>query len=380
MRVTLADPTLARQAGRFVWLELNFDAPANRDFLVARGVAYTPALFVLDPRSERATASHMGGMSLPALIQFLDQGAGGATSPADSALAQGDASAGLGRLDEAAAGYRLALRCAPPGWRRRGYALGQLKWALMIVRDSRACAELAVAEAPRLPHDPDFARVVLAGLTGANGGGPAAWAADARRVLVPLAAAAVDAPYVTRDNRFELYQGLMHAAELSDDPATRSRWGGRWLDELDVTVPTNDDERTALDVARVDAVSELGSPERALAALTASERAMPRSYNASLRLAQVEIMARRFDEALAACARGLARVDGPIGRTWLLETEAEAWMGKGDGAAARRALTDAARAARDINTRSNREHNLQRIARMEEEAGRMTKGRKQDGP
>ena len=42
MRVTLSDPSLARQAGRFVWLELNYDDEGNQPFLARHGVQETP--------------------------------------------------------------------------------------------------------------------------------------------------------------------------------------------------------------------------------------------------------------------------------------------------------------------------------------------------
>ena len=374
MRVTLADPTLARQAGRFVWLELNFDNPANREFLVHHAVAYTPTMLVLDPGGERATASHLGGMTASELTRFLDRGAQGvggpARSPADSALARGDELLGRGLTSEAAAGYRAALRLAAPGWTERGHALAQLTWALMADREARACAELAAAQAPRMPRDGDFVRVVLAGLTAANQADSAAWGASARATLVPLAAQAIEVREATRDHRFQLHQALMIEAANRNDRTTVTRWGERWLREIEAVVPRNDDERTALDVARVDVAGIMGSPERVLAALQASERAMPGNYNASLRLAQVEADAGRYDESLAACDRGLAHVDGPIGRTWLLETKAQVWMAKSEPDSARRALEQARRSAGEISTPANRSNNLQRISRMMTEVDR----------
>jgi predicted Zn-dependent protease len=160
----------------------------------------------------------------------------------------------------------------------------------------------------------------------------------------------------------------MHAAQQRDDAAALARWGGRWLDEIERTTPAGDDERSALDIARVDAVQLLGTPARAIPALVESERAMPGNYNASLRLAQVATAARRYDDALAACGRGLEHVTGPIARSWLLQTKAEALIGKGDPAAARRALDEALRSARTIGTKANRDSNVARIQRAIAEA------------
>jgi hypothetical protein len=60
MRAVLADASLARYAGRFVWLTLDFDKPENPAFVVSRGVPYTPAFYVFDPRDERAIATQLG--------------------------------------------------------------------------------------------------------------------------------------------------------------------------------------------------------------------------------------------------------------------------------------------------------------------------------
>src|SRR5262245_38987501 len=132
MRVTLESPTLARHAGRFVWLELNYDLPANRAFLTRYNVSYTPTLFVLDARDGRTTATHLGGMTEPELLAFLDQGERGASgvgrSPADSVMARGDAALGHALAKEAAQGYAEALRLGGPSWSGRSHALDQLTW------------------------------------------------------------------------------------------------------------------------------------------------------------------------------------------------------------------------------------------------------------
>src|SRR5512143_1131126 len=325
MRATLSDPALTRYAGRFVWLELDYDKPVNQPFIARRGVPSTPTLYVLDPATERATATHMGGLTLPGLERFLDQGErvykGATSSPADLALARGDEALGRGKLADASAAYREALRLADAGWPQRMRAIGSLTWALSGTGEAQACAETAAVEAPGMPRGEVFGQVVLTGMMGANRGGTAPWAERARRTLEPLALEGTRSPGVLRDHRFQLYQQLMNAAEARGDTVTVARLGHRWLDDIEAIVPKDDDERSALDIARVDAASDLDEPQRVLPALIASERAMPGNYNASLRLAQMETAAKRYDEALAACARGLLHATGPVGKTWLLKTE-----------------------------------------------------------
>jgi tetratricopeptide (TPR) repeat protein len=331
-------------------------------------VSFTPSLFVIDPVSGRVAASHFGGISLAQLNQFLDQGSRGLAerprTPADSSFAAGEGFLGHGQLAEAAAAYRRAIAEGGRGWSGRENALAQLAWTLMTSREWRESADVALTEGPGMKREASFARVALAGLSSANSGDTAAWAVSARKLLLPMASEASGLPGIARNDRFQLFQNIMNTYDLSGDSVAMRRWGDRWLGEIERTVARNDDERTALDVARVDAVSEMGAPERAIAALQASERAMPGSYNACLRLAQVLTQARRYDEAIAACDRGLTRVDGPIGRTWLLETKAQAYAEKGDRAAARQALEQARRAASDIVVTQNRESNLRRIDRM----------------
>jgi tetratricopeptide (TPR) repeat protein len=196
-----------------------------------------------------------------------------------------------------------------------------------------------------------------------NQGGSAAWAAAARVNLEPLALEGATLPAVLRDHRFQLYQQLMSAAETRGDTATVTRLGHRWLDDIEAIVPRDDDERSALDIARVDAASELNEPERVLPALRASEKAMPENYNASLRLAQMEVAAKRYDEAIAACERGLAHATGPVGKTWLLKTKFNALAGKGDMVEGRRVLDEALASARLIANEQNRDNNVRSITR-----------------
>jgi predicted negative regulator of RcsB-dependent stress response len=374
MRATLADASLARYAGRFVWLELDFDKPANQGFLVRHGVTYTPSLFVLDPKNDRATASQLGGMTVPELTQFLDRGErgvlGNSNTPADAALSRGDEMLGQGRRLEAIAAYREALHLGDMTWPERGRAASSLTWALSSNSDWRSCAETAATESLQMSRGQMFGRVVLSGLACANQGESASWAQSARKTLEPLAEEAIALTEILRDHRFQLYQQLMYSAELRGDKATVAHWGDVWIKELDATQPANDDERSALDVARVDAASAMSDPARVLAALIASEKAMPKNYNASLRLAQMETEAKRYDDAIDACDRGLKHVSGPIGRTWLLQTKADALVRKGDRATARHVLEDALRSAKTIGLKQTRDRNVARISKLMEEAAR----------
>jgi tetratricopeptide (TPR) repeat protein len=332
MRATLQDASLARYAGRFVWLELDYDKPVNQAFIGEHGVTYTPTMLIVDPKSGQVKATQLGGMTLAELQAFLDRNDHGGSSRA----------------------AEIATRT----------------WNLMLHRDYQSCAAVAAAEAPRMLRDEAFARVVLAGLSCANSNGKPA------KELEKLAAEAAAVPAVLRDHRFQLFQQLMVAALMREDVAALHRRGDRWLAELDTTRASSDDERSALDIARVDAASLLEQPERVLPALIASEKAMPDNYNASLRLAQVADDAKRYDLAIAACDRGLLHVTGPLGRSWLLHTKADVLEHQGNAAGARRALEEAIASARRIGNHQLRDRNVEKLSKALSNLGRNNDDRK----
>jgi tetratricopeptide (TPR) repeat protein len=367
LRATLYSAPLDGYARRFVWLALDFDKPQNKAFLSNHAVAVTPTLFVLNSKDGHAMATQLGGLTARELTAFLERGERGARAaartPADAALARGDDQMGRNQYAEAAASYGEALSLASKDGPDHDQVVGSYTWALMSNGQKQTCAETAAAEAPRMDRSESFGRVVLAGLSCLNGD-DSPRAAAARPAIEALAVEAIGMPTILRDHRFQLYQQLMVAAQSRHDDASLKHWGDLWLRELDATSPVNDDERSALDIARVDAADLLGDPSRVLGALQASERAMPTNYNASLRLAQMQIVAKQYAAAISACNRGLRHVTGPLGRTWLLETKAEALVNEGEPAAARRELQSALRSARQISAKTNRENNIARALRL----------------
>lgn len=153
----------------------------------------------------------------------------------------------------------------------------------------------------------------------------------------------------------------MYLSLARDDKAQAARWGERWLKELDSRQPANDEERSAVDIARVENIQTFGDPRRILPDLIASERAMPRSWNASLRVAQMEHAAKNDDEAIAACDRGLSRNPGPAGESWLLRAKADALMQEGKMTEARQALEKALRSAQSIPSEQSRNNTINGI-------------------
>lgn len=364
MRDLLAHADLARYAGQFVWLELNYDEERNGAFLAKFGANATPTFFIIDPQSEQVAAMQPGAMSLQELTQFLDRGASGALAKnqtlANVALTRGDTLLARHPAD-AAKVYQEAVRLAPVAWPQRELAEASLAQALQDSNQWQQCAETSAGEAANMKRDVIFARTVVAGMWCVASADPAPWSEAALGKLKPLAEEALALSTTVRDHRDAIYRTLMYISVARNDNAAAATWGDRWLAELDATKPASDEERSALDIARVENIQIVGDATRILPALIASEQAMPNSYIASLRLAQMESAAKQYDEAIAACDRGLARSPGSLGRSWVLQIKARALTQTGRTAEARRALEEALRAAQAIPDRSARDMNINMI-------------------
>ena len=367
MRDLLAHADLTRYAGQFVWLELSFDEPRNSDFLSKYGANATPTFFVINPRAETVLAMQPGAMSLLELKQFLERGESAmfaaTQTPADAALNRGDT---LMAQQPAAAAeeYERSLQEAQLDWPRRDVAEASFVQALEGSKQWQRCAETAVNYARLMTRDVLFVRTVVSGMWCLASADPAAWVNSDADSLRPLVQEALSLPFTVRDHRDSLYRTLMYLEVARKDNTAALNWGNRWLAELDAIKPRSEDERSAFDIARVENVQIAGDPARILPALRESERAMPRNYNASLRLAQMELAAKQYDKAVAACRRGLARRPGAVGQTWLLSVEAQSLKENGQTADARRVLQQALTAAAKIPGKESRDKNLAAIKQM----------------
>ncbi|HEX9050989.1 MAG TPA: hypothetical protein VF841_10690, partial [Anaeromyxobacter sp.] len=103
--------------------------------------------------------------------------------------------------------------------------------------------------------------------------------------------------------------------------------------------------RSAFDGQRLAAARRAGEPARALPALLASERDLPREFVPPTNLGVLYLELGRPKDALAAAERALARAEGPR-RIRVLVLQAQAQDALGDRAAARstleRALSESA--------------------------------------
>jgi tetratricopeptide (TPR) repeat protein len=367
MRDLLAHADLSRYAGQFVWLELSYDEPGNREFLARYGANATPTFFVINPQDESVAAMQSGAMSLVELKGFLERGAGAVLAkqqtPADAALIRGDALMAQ-QPDEAAKAYAYALQLAASDWPSRELAAASLVQALQDSKQWQPCVESAINYSATMKRDELFVRTIVGGMWCLQSADSSRWVATELKSLQPFAEEALSLPITVRDHRDAIYRSLMSIDVELKDGATALKLGERWLNELDQIKPRSDDERSAIDIARVENLQIIGEPVRILPALRASEKAMPNNYIASLRLAQMEAAAQRYEEAIATCRRGLARRPGAVGKSWLLRIEAEALQAKGRQAEAHKVLEEALRAAEQIPGKKSREINISGIKKM----------------
>jgi len=367
MRDLLARADLPRYARQFVWLELSYDEPRNGDFLRKYGASATPTFIVIDPQDETVAAMVPGAMSLQEVKQFLERGArvvrAKAQTPADVALRHGDTLIAQ-QPAEAGKAYQLALALAPADWPHRELTEASLAQALQDSKQWQQCAQTATHDAASMRRDVLFVRTVVAGMWCVASADSASWVDAQLETLRPLAEEALSLPITVRDHRDSIYRTLMYIEVARKNQSAALKWGERWLAELDAIVPQSDDERSALDIARVENVQIAGNPAWILSALRASEKAMPNSYIASLRLAQMEFAANQYEEAIAACDRGLGRNPGAVGRAWLLKIEAQSLQTRGRTTEARHVLRDALRSAEQIPSKDSRDNNVEDIRKM----------------
>ena len=102
--------------------------------------------------------------------------------------------------------------------------------------------------------------------------------------------------------------------------------------------------RAVFDAHRMLAYVALGDPARALPMLAESEKDLPADYNPPARIARVDLDLHRYDDALAAVGRALAKGYGPR-KLKLYVLEADILKAKGDTAGNKRALDEAAACA-----------------------------------
>jgi tetratricopeptide (TPR) repeat protein len=351
------DPALASQAGRFVWLGIDTEKPANAALRKRLSIDALPSFFVLDPTDARVALRWVGGATTPQLARLLDDGraavaTGGLASgkgapetPADAALARGDDAYGRADYAAAATAYQEALAKAPPAWPRDGRVVESLLYALQQTEAYERGAQLALDAYPRHTHTPSTANIAASGL----GCALSLPREHPRRVELVTALERITQTVaddrtipMAADDRSGVYIALHDAREDARDSTGAHAVAAAWSAFLDgeAARAKTPDARAVFDSHRLSAYIELGQPERAVPMLMASERDLPGDYNPPARLANAYKAMKRWNEALAASDRAMAKAYGPR-KLLYYQARSDIYLGLADSTGARRTLAEA---------------------------------------
>ena len=342
------DEALASRTGQFVWLSIDTEKAVNAPFLAKFPVSVWPSFYVLDPANEIVALRWVGGATVAQLQKILDDGRAavrGRPSGLEETLARADRLYGQQKNAEAAEAYRGVLARAPSGWPRYARTVESLLFALDASRQSEACARTARDAFSRLGRTSSAANIASSGLDCAlrlPAESPertelvAALEGAARQAL-----AATDVP-MAADDRSSVYISLLDARDDARDEEGKKKVASEWASFLDgeAARAKTPAARAVFDSHRLTAYLELQQPERAIPMLEASERDFPDDYNPPARLAVAYKAMKRYDDALSASDRALARAYGPR-KLLILQTRADIYTARGDSAAARRTLEQA---------------------------------------
>ena len=370
------DASLERRAGQFVWLAIDTEKAKNAGFKRKFPVEALPTFLVLDPKTETAALRWVGSATVPQLQKLLDDGrlaVRGNGRGVEQTLARADRAYGTGKYDEAVRGYREALAAAPKGWPRYGRTVDSLIYALDRTEDRSGCARLARETYPRLAGTPSGLNVAASGLSCAVGmkkDDPARAELIATLRENTLQALRDTAAGVATDDLSSVYQTLADEREDAGDEAGKTRYleEDSALLDREAARATTPEQRAVFDSHRLGVALALGRPEKAIPMLEQSERDFPNDYNPPARLASAYKAMKRWDEALAASDRALAKAYGPR-KLLILQNRADILAGKGDAAGARATLAEAVALAESFPEGQRSERTIAALRKKLDAAG-----------
>lgn len=334
------DASLARYAGRFVWLSIDIDNAKNAAFLGKYPTAGVPTFLVIDPKKEAVVTRYYGGMTLAGLKHFLDDN--GKTRP-DDALVLADRLGTEGKNAEAAKAYEEALKSLPKKSAKYGRTAESYIIALQMSQQREICAARGLELAKELAGTLSGANVASYALDCATNL-DAAKRGPAFDELQTLVRAAIDNPKLDAagDDRSGYYDALISARKELKDEEGAHKLTEQWSAFLDAEAAKakTAEQRAAYDPHRLSAYIELKTPEKALPMLEQSERDFPNDYNPPARLLVAYRALGKYDEAVAAGKRALPKSQGPRKLT-IFRNLADVYTKKGDKEAARATLKDA---------------------------------------
>jgi tetratricopeptide (TPR) repeat protein len=312
-------PEMRSRGAGFVWLSIDTEKTDNAEFVRTHPMEAWPTLWVIDSATEAPALKWNGAATAAELGELLDDAKAGlvrgdAGGDAGAAYLRGNKDVAAGRMDDAIASYRAALAAAPPSWPKRAHVVEALSARLVAKKDWAGDVDLAAAELGHLPPGTSAKSVAYDALRSVT---QLPEGAAARRDAVITAtrelADALGGGKVLADDRSDLYDQLVDVlGELGrvDEKKSVARTWATML-EAEAAKGATPAARAVFDAHRFNAYMALGEPERAVPMLQASERDFPGDYNPPARLAAAYFAMKRYDDALGAIDRCLAKSYGP---------------------------------------------------------------------
>jgi len=339
------DASLARYAGRFVWLSVDIDNAANAKFSTKFKTPGVPTFFVIDAKSEAVSTRYVGGFTVASLKKFLDDNAPkGKPTTGDDALLRADRLSTEAKYDEAATAYEEAMKSLPGKSLRHHRAAEGFVFSLQMKNDSAACANRGLEIARSLSGTVSGANIASMALDCESGLKDEQRNASTLAALEKIVAEAVTSPKLdlSGDDRSGYYISLIGAHDASKDEAGATKLRKEWSAFLDheAARAKTAEERAVYDPHRLTAYIELKVPEKAIPMLELSEKEFPSDYNPPSRLSAAYRAMKKWDEAIAASKRALSKAEGPR-RLVIYRGLADGYLGRGDNASARTTLKEA---------------------------------------
>lgn len=343
----LTDPSLARQAKRFVWLEVDTEDPRNSAFRKRYPIEAIPSFYVIDPEDQVAKVRWIGSLTVNQLHALLDDAHSGTYTPRAllDRVAHADSVFGSGNNAAAAKEYAAVLASAKPDWKGYARSVESLMYALLQTGQHAEGIEVARAALPRLGASSSALSVSASALNCAyslpdtvpgRAEAIAEFETSTRALVADRSFPAAD------DDRSGAWIELLSARQEQGDSSGAHRVAGEWAAFLEAAAAAagSVDQRMVFDSHRLSAYLELGEPQRAIPMLEQSERDRPADYNPPARLATAYLAMKRWEDALAASDRAMLKAYGPR-KLLLYSTRADIFAGRGDVAGARRTLEGA---------------------------------------
>lgn len=361
------DKALGRYAGRFVWLSIDTENATNAAFLRKFPIPVLPTLFVVDPQREAVVMRYASGATVAQLEKLLTDGERAYRAhgnSADALLRSADKLAAEDKSSEAIKKYEQAIAAAPKSWSRLGRAAESFTMTLTVAREPERCATVSRDLYPRLKGTASGANVAVNGLNCAL---DIDAKSEARAALVKAleddTREAFDDAQVrakmSGDDISGIYDALISARADAKDEASAKALREQWAAflEKEAAAAKTPEQRAVYDSHRLSAYVALKTPEKAIPMLEQSEKDFPSDYNPPARLAIAYKAMGKYEDALAASDRALAKSYGPRKLT-IYRTRIDIYTAKGDKAGARKTIEDAIAYAKTLPESGSRTRSI----------------------